>query len=159
MAKYMIARINNYIQRRLQQENLEVVPLKRVAVWLAEEGILQDTLSSPGFPLRRHALRENIFGASKIDQKYWVVTRLKQYEEILDSGDLTEIFGLKSRTSLYRKIKQEKIPFIRNRKRGIYFRISELLTWALERKDSEIYLMMQKKYNEIKRESAFTKLR
>jgi hypothetical protein len=155
----MIARINNYIQRRLQQENLELVPLKKVAKWLAEEGILQDTLSSPGFPLRRHVGRDNIFGATKIDQRYWVVVRLKKYEEILDSKDLTEIFGLKSRTSLYRKIKKEKIPFIRNRKKGIYFQISNLLTWALDRKDKEIFHIIQKKYSEIKRESLFSKLR
>lgn len=159
MAKNMIGRINNYIQRRLQQENLEAVPLKKVAVWLAEDRILRDALSSPGYPLRRHAGRGDIFGASKINQKFWVVTRLKHYEEILDPFDLSKLFRLKSRTSLYRKIKKEKIPFIRNRSKGIYFRISDLLSWALERKDPEIYQIIEKKYAEIKRESELLKLR
>ena len=155
----MIPRINNYIQRRLQQENLEVVPLKIAAVWLSEDRILRDTASSPGYSLRRHAGRGNIFGASKINQKYWVVTRLNHYEEILDPLDLSNLFRLKSRTSLYRKIKKEKIPFIRNRRKGIYFQISDLLSWALERKDSEIYQIMEKKYSEIKQGSELLKLR
>jgi len=159
MAKNMIARINNYIQRRLQQENIEAIPLKKVSMWLAEDRILRDTLSSPGYSLRRHAVRGNIFGASKINQKFWVVTRIKYYEEILDPLDLSRLFRLKSRTSLYRKIKKEKIPFIRNRRKGIYFQISDLLNWALERKDSEIYQLIEKKYTEIKRKSELLKLR
>lgn len=155
----MIARINNYIQRRLQQENLKVVPLKKVAVWLAEDRILRDTKSSPGYPLRRHASLGNIFGASKINRKLWVVKRLSHYEEILDPFDLSKLFKLKSRTSLYRKIKKEGIPFVRNRRKGIYFQISDLLSWALERKDSEIYQLIEKKYAEIKRESELLKSR
>lgn len=145
----MIARINNYIQRRLQEENLESVPLKSAATWLAREGILRDTKSSPGFPLRRHIHRGNILGAAK--HKGWRIYRLPYYEEILDPDDLRDIFGLRSRTSIYRKIKEEQIPYIRNSRKGIYFRIMDLLKWAIEKRDNENYGKIQKKYQEIKR--------
>ena len=144
MAKSMIARINNYIQWRLQQENLDVIPLKEVATWLSEESILKDSESSPGFPLRRHVYRGNIVGACKKNKNEWVITRLENYKEILDPNDLRAIFGLKSRTSLYRKIKIEKIPFIRKRNKGIFFEVSDLLKWALERGDSKSFQTLQK---------------
>jgi len=144
----MIARINNYIQRRLQEENLESVPLKRASAWLAGEGILCDTRSSPGFPLRRHIHRGNILGAVK--HKEWRIFRLPNYEEILDPDDLRDIFRLRSRTSIYRKIKKENIPYIRNRRKGIYFKIGDLLKWAIEKRDSESYEKIREKYQEIK---------
>lgn len=144
----MIARINNYIQRRLQEENLESIPLKNAATWLAKEGILRDTKSSPGFPLRRHIYRGNILGAVK--HKGWRIYRLAYYEEILDPDDLREIFGLRSRTSVYRKIREEQIPYIRNRRKGIYFKIGDLLKWAIEKRDNESYEKIREKYQEIK---------
>ncbi len=144
----MIARINNYIQRRLQEENLESIPLKKVADWLAEEGILSNVESNPDFSMRRHIYRGNIFGAVK--ENGWRIHRLPYYEEILDPVDLRGIFGLKSRTSVYRKIRKERIPYIRYRKKGIYFKITDLLKWAVEKKDDKSYREIQKKYQEIK---------
>jgi hypothetical protein len=145
MAKSMIAKINNYIQRRLQQENLDAVSLKEAATWLAGEGILKDSGSSPGYPLRRHVKKGNIIGICKKDQKYWIITRLKNYKELLDPSDLKAIFDLKSRTSLYRKIKREKIPYIKKENKRIFFQESELLKWALEKGKSEIFQNIQDK--------------
>jgi hypothetical protein len=133
MAIWMIAPINNYIQRRLQKENLQEVTLVTAAKWLEEANILKDGVLSPGYPLRRHLYRGNIFGAYKKGNYYWYIKRIEDYQEILSTEELSEIFGLKSRTSLYRKIRKENIPFVQRRRKGIYFKQADVIKWALER--------------------------
>ena len=129
----MIVSINNYIQLRLQAENLAEIPLVKAAKWLDEADILKDSSSSPGFPLRRHVKRGNVFGVYKKGMKSWYIKRIGDYEEVLSVQDVSKIFRLKSRTSLYRKIRNNNIPFTRLHRKGIYFRSSDLMRWAVEK--------------------------
>ncbi len=135
----MIAIINNYIQSRLQQENLGEVSLTEAAEWLEKGGILRNQISSLGYPLRRHVYRGNVFGAYKKDNNFWYIKKIDGYEKILSVGDLSRIFKLKSNKSIYKKVKIEKIPHIKNRKKGIYFRKIELIRWAVENKKSKFF--------------------
>lgn len=133
MATWMIAPINNYIQRRLQRENLQEVSVVTAAKWLADAKVLKNWVLNPGYSLRRHLYRGNVFGAYKKGNYYWYIKRIVGYQEILSTEDLSVIFGLKSRTSLYRKMRKENIPFVQRRRRGIYFKQGDVVKWALER--------------------------
>lgn len=79
----MIALINNYIQYRLQQENLKEVSLTIAAKWLSEANILHDLKSSPGYPLRRYAYRNNIFGAYQKNERYWFIRKIAGYKNLV----------------------------------------------------------------------------
>ncbi len=141
----MIGKINNYIQRRMQKELLYDISLTEAARWLDEAGILKDSATSPGYPLRRHVHKGNVMGAYQKNNYYWRIRRIEDYEEVLTVAELTRIFGLKSRTSLYRKIRRENIPFQRYRQKGIYFPVSEILRWAVEQNKTELFEKIQER--------------
>lgn len=134
----MIAKINNHIQRRMQMENLEMIDLPTAARWLDQAGVLKDAPGAPGLPLRRHAQKGNVFGARKHKDYYWYIHRIQNYDPLLTVEDMQSLFDLKSRTSIYRKIRQNHIPFHRHTRKGIYFKASDLLRWAIERNKSDI---------------------
>jgi predicted DNA-binding transcriptional regulator AlpA len=146
-----IGRINNYIQRRMQLENLEEVPLSTAAKWLHEENILKDSSSSPGNSLRRHVYKGNIFGAYQKSNYFWFIKKIKNYDEILTVNELAQILGLKSRTGLYRKITYDNIPFKRKKRTGIYFLTSDLLRWAMEENRPDILKKIQKWFGKIQK--------
>lgn len=141
----LIGIINNYIQRRMQVENLQKVPLTLAARWLDEANILKDSSTSPGYSLRRHVYRGNIFGVYKENNYFWYIQKIDQYVEIFTVSELASLFGLKNRTSIYRKIRQKKIPFYRMKNNGIYFRVSDLLKWAMEENQTEMFEKIKKK--------------
>jgi len=141
----LIGIINNYIQRRMQVENLQKVPLTVAARWLDEADILKDSSSSPGYSLRRHVYRGNIFGVYKENNYFWFIKKIDEYVEIFTVADLAALFGLKNRTSIYRKIHQQKIPFYRMKNNGIYFRVSDLLKWAMEENQPEMFEKIKQK--------------
>ena len=128
----MFSLINNYIQRRLQRENLEEVSVIEASKWLSEEKILSDSYSSPGFPLRRNIQRGNIFGAYKKSNYYWYIRRESNYENIISIGEFKQFFLLKSRTSIYRKIDFENIPKKKLKSGRIYFSVTELMKWSMK---------------------------
>ena len=152
----MIADINNYIQSRMQSENLSEVPLVIAAKWLDKEGILKDSKSSVGYSLRRHVYRGNVFGAYKKDNYYWYIKQISNFDQLLTIHQLLYIFDLKNRTSVYRKIKFEKIPYIREYRKGIYFKHSELLDWALEKKRDDVFEKLKKLKFNFKQKKEFT---
>ncbi|MEJ2634110.1 MAG: helix-turn-helix domain-containing protein [Calditrichia bacterium] len=141
----MVGKINNYIQRRMQRELLDDISLTEAARWLDGAGILKDSATSPGYPLRRHVHKGNVMGAYRKNNYYWRIRRIEDYEEVLTVAELTRIFGLKSRTSLYRKIRREHIPFQRHRQKGIYFPVSEILRWAVEQNKTELFEKIQER--------------
>jgi len=68
------------------------------------------------------------------------------------------LFRLKSRTSLYRRIKKKRFHLSEIERRGYIFRFQILFELGIERKDSEIYQIIEKKISEIKRGSGITKI-
>lgn len=138
----MIAEINNCIQRRLREENLCEISLRVAAAWLIEEGVLKNSVSEVGFQLRRYFNYNDIFGSFK-KGNFWYIRRIVDYQEILSAQDLSNIFGLKSRTSIYRKIREEEIPFSRQRRKGIYFTTSDLMKWAIKKNYMNLYQKLQ----------------
>ncbi len=139
----MIAVINNHIQHRLKGENLAEVSLTQAAKWLDEYGILSDSKITPGYSLRRHILKGNILGAYRKNNYFWFIRKIENFEALISARQLSKIFNLKSRTSLYRKIRYHEIPYQRKGKKGIYFRYSDLVKWALERNREDIFELIK----------------
>ncbi len=143
----MIGSINNYIQRRLQIERLDEVPLSTAAKWLEEVGILKDSRTSPGYPLRRHIHRGNIFNVYRKNNYFWFIKRIDNYSDILSANELKKIFGLKNRTSVYRKMREQQIPFERLNQKGIYFKTLDVLHWAMEANRLDIVEKIRNNYS------------
>ncbi len=138
--------INNYIQRRLQQENRNEVSVTVAAQWLDEEGILKDLSTSRGYPLRRYIKRGKIFGVFRRKGRFWFIRKLENYEDIIGARELARVLGLKSRNSIYQKIKLSEIPVERVGKKGIFIYPSQLLRWALENGDLKLFRKLKNKY-------------
>jgi predicted DNA-binding transcriptional regulator AlpA len=134
----MFSVINNYIQGRLQRENLEEVSVNDAAKWVADENILKNSVTSPGFPLRRNIKTGNIFGAYQKRNYFWYIRRIKDYENIISVREFKQLFHLKSRTSIYRKIDINQIPKKKTESGRIYFSVSELVKWSIEKKNHRL---------------------
>ncbi len=145
----MIGKINNYIQKRMRLEHLDEISLTKAAKWLDEANILKDSRTSPGNSLRRHIAKGNILGAFKKNNYFWYIKKDPKYSPILTAQELSQLFNLKCRTSLYRKIHKENIPYRRHQQKGIYFFVSDLLRWALERNNTEFFEKLRSKYTSI----------
>ena len=151
----MFSVINNYIQARLQRENLEEVAVTEAAQWLSKENILKDSNSSPGFPLRRNIKNGNIFGAYKKRNYFWYIQRINGYENIICVRELKQLFDLKSRTSIYQKIELNNIPWKKTNSGKVYFTISELMKWSIEKKNNEVLKKLRRISNTVKIEENF----
>ena len=151
----MFSVINNYIQARLQRENLEEVAVTEAAQWLSKENILKDSNSSPGFPLRRNIKNGNIFGAYKKRNYFWYIQRINGYENIICVRELKQLFDLKSRTSIYQKIELNNIPRKKTNSGKVYFTISELMKWSIEKKNNEVLKKLRRISNTVKIEENF----
>ncbi|GAB4340389.1 MAG: hypothetical protein Kow0037_26230 [Calditrichia bacterium] len=134
-----VVRLNNFIQFYLERNNLEMIPLNMAAKLLSERGILQDSTSSPGFPLRRHVLNGTLLGAEKTANGRWWVHRIDDYSPLVSAERLARLMGLRFTSSIYRKFRSEKIPYLRFSRRGICFRLDHLLNWANESENEELY--------------------
>jgi hypothetical protein len=139
----MIANINNHIQHRLKIEELSEVSLTQAVKWLTEYGILSESKVTSGYSLRRHILKGNILGAYRKNNYFWFIKRIENFDALISARQLSKIFNLKSRTSLYRKIKYHEIPYQRRGKKGIYFKYSDLVKWALERNREDIFELIK----------------
>ena len=74
-----IRAINEHLQTRLREEDRESVPAVEAARWLAEAGLLPDSSSRPGLPLRRLLRADHIFGQEQIPPRsggHWHIRRL-----------------------------------------------------------------------------------
>ena len=125
------------------EKKLDEVAVSTAAEWLSVAGILADSTSSPGFSLRRHIHRGNIFGAFKKNNYFWYIRKMEDYQEILTSQELSQILGLKSRTSIYRKVQKENIPYKKIQDKSMYFLKPDLLKWAIERNHNSLYKSLQ----------------
>ncbi|MFZ0391170.1 MAG: hypothetical protein WAN36_11995 [Calditrichia bacterium] len=96
--------------------------------------------------LRKYVERGNIFGAYQQNNYFWFIRRIQDYSDIITAKGLTEILELKNRTSLYRKIKHNEIPVSKTNSNMIYFKVSELLSWAMEKNQPEVYEKLQHRY-------------
>lgn len=127
-----IADINNFLQRKLRVEKVKKVSVKVAARWLEEANYLRDSLSSPGFPLRRLIKANLILGACKEDNYYWYIQQVKDYRELISIHELRELLGFKYINSVYKKIKIRAIPYFRLNNQRLVFYKDEIVSWLIK---------------------------
>lgn len=126
-----IAIINNYIQLKLQEEQQKEVPLRKAAQWLHKAHLLQDSRTSPGFPLRRLAKKQKIIGAYQKKGRFWFIKQVPDYHLLLSVEEAYRLLKLKNKRSVYAFIKRHQIPHIRLKSNHIVFRGEDLYTWLV----------------------------
>lgn len=67
--------INNFIQEELKKRNLFEVNAIEAGKWLDEAGILKDTPTRAGKPLRDLLRDKKIKNAFQRSATYWIITR------------------------------------------------------------------------------------
>lgn len=139
-----LCRINNFIQRKIKVNDFREISLITASNWLDNAGLLKDSDSSPGYPLRRHIHKGNIFGAFRKNNYFWHIRAIDDYNEILCLKEVSKLLGLKSRTSIYRKLKLQNIPYIKHNSGNIYIRKTDFLNWAIQQNSAEIFERIQK---------------
>ena len=133
-----IADINNFLQRKLRERHLEEVSVKEAARWLHENGYLKDSVTSPGFPLRRLIQADKIVGAFRKNNYYWYVRRVENYRELISPRQLQQLLGLKSIQSIYKRVRVQGLPHMRLKNGQLVFYRDEVVRWlAKEKKASK----------------------
>ncbi len=130
-----IVTINNFIQLKLLENSNRII-LKEAAKLLDELNILKDSVSSPGFPLRRLAQKNLIMGAYKEDGK-WFIKKVDDYREILSSTEVAKLLKLKNRNSIYGYIRRHKVPYHQLANGQIVFLRDEFFNWMVHQKEKE----------------------
>ncbi len=130
-----IITINNFIQLKLL-DGQDKILLKEAARVLDELGILRDSSSSPGFPLRRLAQKNLIAGAYKEKGK-WYIKRVADYKEILSSAEVARHLKLKNPNSIYGYIRRHDVPYQQLTNGQIIFLKDDFFNWLLHQKEKE----------------------
>ncbi len=94
-------------------------------------GLLRDSGSSPGLPLRRMATANKIFGAYKKDNAYWYIRWVPDYRELMGVEDVYPFLDLHHRKSVYNYIRRKGIPHIRLNDQFILFFKDEFFSWLI----------------------------
>ncbi|NOX38773.1 MAG: hypothetical protein GXO78_14680 [Calditrichaeota bacterium] len=130
------------------------------ARWLHDAGLLRDSQSSPGLPLRRMAIANKIFGAYKKQNRYWFIKRMPAYREMMSVEDVYPYLDLHHKKSVYTHIRRKKIPHIRLNDQFILFYKDEFFSWLIlnnrqekiDRQNREKFLTTRKHLEAIKQE-------
>ncbi len=130
-----IITINNFIQLKLLEQQKRIL-LKEAAFILDQHGILKDSETSPGFPLRRLAQKNLIAGAIKENGK-WYIHKVPQYKEMLSSGEVVKHLKLKNHNSIYGYINRHNVPYYHLANGQLAFIKDDFFNWLLHKKEKE----------------------
>lgn len=71
-----ISKINDFLQENLRRKGLYEVSAVEAARWLNQAGLLRDSLSRPGLPLRKLLRDGKIVGQRQEPNKRWFIDRV-----------------------------------------------------------------------------------
>lgn len=74
-----ITKINTFLQQELRRRGLSEVTAIEGAEWLERAGILKDSKSRPGLPLRNLLRAKKITGQRQEQNRRWFIDRLSNY--------------------------------------------------------------------------------
>lgn len=129
MVSSKVITINNFIQSFLESNDLDSITPVRIAVELEKVGILKDSRSRPGLPLRRLIRDGKINGAWQDESKRWHIDRVAEHVEKYSIQQVARLCGYKSEQPIYNKIKSNKIPYEFDEQSNIYFRKDIIEEW------------------------------
>ena len=130
MSSLSIAKINNFLQNKLKEFNLESISAVEAAKWLDQAALLADSKDRPGLPLRRHLRAGKIIEGDQLEKRgRWRITKQDDYEKRYSVEDLNKEYGI-SKDLIYKAINNNAIKAeIPKSGKGIQIRKSEVEVW------------------------------
>lgn len=77
--KELTTKINAFLQHELRRRGLSEVTAVEAAEWLERAGILKDSKSRPGLPLRNLLRAKKITGQRQEPNRRWFIDRVSTY--------------------------------------------------------------------------------
>jgi excisionase family DNA binding protein len=104
-----LAYLNNFIQKHLVENNIDELSAVDLAKVLDENGLLKDSKSRPGLPLRRLLRSNRIIGNYQYPNKRWVIRQSKS-EVLFSPKEVAEKLKLTVQ-NIYAMIENNKIKY------------------------------------------------
>jgi len=124
--------VNNFIQTYLRDQNLATITPVEIARELERAGILKDSKSRPGLPLRNLLRQGSIENARQDESNRWHIDRITEHLEKYSISQVSKICGYKTVQPIYNKINEHTIPFEKDKKGEIYFLKERIDEWLKE---------------------------
>ena len=124
--------VNNFIQTYLRDKGITTITPVEIARELESAGILKDSKSRPGLPLRNLLRQGNIENSWQDDSNRWHIDRIAEHAKKYSISQVSKICGYKTVQSIYNKINEHTIPFEKDKKGEIYFLKERIDEWLKE---------------------------
>tara|TARA_B100001167_G_C16697155_1_gene269854 strand:+ start:34 stop:699 length:666 start_codon:yes stop_codon:yes gene_type:complete len=124
--------VNNFIQTYLRNQDLATITPVEVARELDGAGILKDSKSRPGLPLRNLLRQGSIENAWQDESNRWHIDRITEHLEKYSISQVSKICGYKTVQPIYNKINENTIPYEKDEKGDIYFLKKRIDEWLKE---------------------------
>ena len=125
-------RVNNYIQRYLVDNGLVSITPVEISRELNKDGILMDSQSRPGLPLRNLIREGRIEGAWQDESRRWHIDRVVNHTEKYSIKHVADLCGYKSVQPIYSKISDGTIPCEIDDNGNYYFLKDKIEVWIQE---------------------------
>jgi len=124
--------VNNFIQTYLRDKGITTITPVEIARELESAGILKDSKSRPGLPLRNLLRQGSIENSWQDDSNRWHIDRIAEHAKKYSISQVSKICGYKTVQSIYNKINEHTIPFEKDKKGEIYFLKERIDEWLKE---------------------------
>ena len=124
--------VNNFIQTYLRDKGITTITPVEIARELERAGILKDSKSRPGLPLRNLLRQGSIENSWQDDSNRWHIDRIAEHAKKYSISQVSKICGYKTVQSIYNKINEHTIPFEKDKKGEIYFLKERIDEWLKE---------------------------
>ena len=132
MPSSKVIRVNNYIQAYLQDNGLASITPVEIARELNKDGILLDSQSRRGLPLRNLIREGRIEGAWQDESRRWHIDRMENHTEKYSIKHVADLCGYKSVQPIYSKISDSTIPCELDENGNYYFLKDKIEAWIQE---------------------------
>lgn len=132
MPSSKVIRVNNYIQAYLENNGLASITPVEIARKLDSDGILFDSPSRPGLPLRNLIREGRIEGAWQDESRRWHIDRMVNHTEKYSIKHVADLCGYKSVQPIYTKINEGTIPCEIDDNGNYYFLKNKIEAWIQE---------------------------
>ncbi len=127
-----VIQVNNFIQTFLREHSLSSITPVEIARELENAGILKDSKSRPGLPLRNLIRSGSIEGAWQDGSRRWHIELVEEHAEKYSISHVASLCGYKSVQPIYNKINDGTIPYEKDKKGNIYFMKDRVDEWIRE---------------------------
>ena len=132
MPSSKVIKVNNFIQTYLREHSLSSITPVEIAMELENAGVLKDSKSRSGLPLRNLIRSGSIEGAWQDGSRRWHIELVEEHIEKYSISQVASLCGYKSAQPIYNKINDGTIPYEKDEKGNIYFMKDRVDEWIRE---------------------------